>query len=358
MRVITEFQEKFSREDADVIDRVVNSSKDQFDSLVDTLGMNPKRSLRYADFSGCDFSNADVRGYDFTGSDLRNCIGHNVKWDSTTKLAGARTDDSIFHARRTLDEFIQSNEVYNKLYKQRQSAYWADNSIWIARRLRREDPDHEGILKVVMRLFFDLKSDVVRSDILYHSRRAVRDLDEYKSFLLSVSSLEVSSNVTVTIITIISNLFVSDEAIFKTLMFYIVHSDFRVRAAAVKGVTRSTFFDSRKEEVRSVLEKEESQVVRGSYMRAVFAKTSTALAAGKNAKSFLVDYDRSVTYSTIIKFVDKWLDSNPRVDPPWIERIQMFYRDLLLLRDQGIPYVFDTDIDKYISAELSKKQKK
>ena len=52
---------------------VDQASTDDFVQLIQIAGLDPKKHLRFADWSGVDFSGCDLRGFDFTGARLRNC---------------------------------------------------------------------------------------------------------------------------------------------------------------------------------------------------------------------------------------------------------------------------------------------
>ena len=53
--------------------RIDESQTRNFAELVKLAGLDPQRHLRFADWSGVDFSRCDLRGYDFTGARLENC---------------------------------------------------------------------------------------------------------------------------------------------------------------------------------------------------------------------------------------------------------------------------------------------
>ena len=53
--------------------RVLSADTDDFCELLELAGLDPGKDLRFQDFSGCDFSGANLRGYDFTGARLHGC---------------------------------------------------------------------------------------------------------------------------------------------------------------------------------------------------------------------------------------------------------------------------------------------
>ena len=67
---------------------VENSRADNFKSLIQLSGLDPTKHLRFADWSGVDFSGCDLNGYDFTGARLHGC---NFKG---ARIVGARFDQA------------------------------------------------------------------------------------------------------------------------------------------------------------------------------------------------------------------------------------------------------------------------
>ena len=53
--------------------RVDEAPTDDFAELIRIAGLDPKKHLRFADWSGVDFSGSDLRGFDFTGARLIGC---------------------------------------------------------------------------------------------------------------------------------------------------------------------------------------------------------------------------------------------------------------------------------------------
>jgi len=74
---------------AAVKQRLLSSGKTDFASLVKLAGLDPARHMRFAEWSGADFSGSILRGFDFTGARL---IGCNFKgaW-----IKGARFDQAL-----------------------------------------------------------------------------------------------------------------------------------------------------------------------------------------------------------------------------------------------------------------------
>jgi len=52
---------------------VAEANTESFPELVRLAGLDPARDLRFQDWSGVDFSGADLRGFDFTGARLHGC---------------------------------------------------------------------------------------------------------------------------------------------------------------------------------------------------------------------------------------------------------------------------------------------
>ena len=67
---------------------VLSAESEDFRDLIDLASLNPKKELRFQDWSGVDFSGCDLRGFDFTASRLRGC-----KFEGTL-IEGARFDQA------------------------------------------------------------------------------------------------------------------------------------------------------------------------------------------------------------------------------------------------------------------------
>ena len=71
-------------------ERLVDSAGTQdFAELIRIAELDPKKHLRFADWSGVDFSGSDLRGFDFTGAKL---IGCNFK---EARIERARFDQAL-----------------------------------------------------------------------------------------------------------------------------------------------------------------------------------------------------------------------------------------------------------------------
>jgi formylglycine-generating enzyme required for sulfatase activity len=68
--------------------KVGEAETENFAELIRLSGLDPKRHLRFADWSDIDFSGADLRGFDFTGARLHGC-----RFDGA-RIAGARFDQA------------------------------------------------------------------------------------------------------------------------------------------------------------------------------------------------------------------------------------------------------------------------
>ena len=64
---------------------IADAPTNNFVELIRLSGLDPSRHLRFADWSGVDFSACDLRGYDFTGARLYGC-----------KFDGALIDGALF----------------------------------------------------------------------------------------------------------------------------------------------------------------------------------------------------------------------------------------------------------------------
>jgi formylglycine-generating enzyme required for sulfatase activity len=68
--------------------QVAEAETEDFASLIRLAGLDPKRALRFENWSGVDFSGSDLRGFDFTGARLNGC-----RFDGA-RIAGARFDQA------------------------------------------------------------------------------------------------------------------------------------------------------------------------------------------------------------------------------------------------------------------------
>jgi hypothetical protein len=57
----------------DVASTIANSATENFAELFRVSGLDPKRHLKFADWSGVSFRDANLRGFDFTGARLLGC---------------------------------------------------------------------------------------------------------------------------------------------------------------------------------------------------------------------------------------------------------------------------------------------
>ena len=79
-----------SQLELEALERSVDEAPtDNFAELIRIAGLDPKKHLRFADWSGVDFSGSDLRGFDFTGARL---IGCNFKG---ALIEGARFDQAL-----------------------------------------------------------------------------------------------------------------------------------------------------------------------------------------------------------------------------------------------------------------------
>lgn len=72
----------------EIAQRVANAEMDDFAELIRLAGLDPKKHLRFADWSDLNFERCDLRGFDFTGARLNGC-----KFDSA-RIDGARFDQA------------------------------------------------------------------------------------------------------------------------------------------------------------------------------------------------------------------------------------------------------------------------
>jgi formylglycine-generating enzyme required for sulfatase activity len=83
---------KLSREEwKSLIDTICHAGTDDFAQLAALSGLDPAKHLRFANWSGVNFADCDLRGFDFSGSRLINC-------DFTGALIeGARFDLAVMN---------------------------------------------------------------------------------------------------------------------------------------------------------------------------------------------------------------------------------------------------------------------
>lgn len=147
---------------------VSEAKDDNFVRLIDTLGMDRRKDLRFVDLSGVDFTNCDLRGFDFTGSDLRGTSGRNVTWDETTIFTGADVDRSVFSYDLARQEIVTRLPELGREYARIRRAYWTDQSIWVMDTLKSGIKNAAERQALAMELYFDATDDVVRNTILQY----------------------------------------------------------------------------------------------------------------------------------------------------------------------------------------------
>lgn len=145
---------------------VVEAPTDNFNTLVEISGLNPKSSFRYADLRGVIFDDTDLRGFDFTGANLLGARGRNVVWDTTTVLDDAEIEGSIFAEGKIDDDW----ELYPNLAQR----HWTDIIIWMDGLLAHEKDFAENG-RILLRLFSTFSDSFVR-------RRALQVLARKQSF--------------------------------------------------------------------------------------------------------------------------------------------------------------------------------
>src|SRR5271165_7077689 len=75
--------------DVEAAERRIDEAKNEnFVELVEIAGLDPKRHLRFADWSGVDFMGCYLRGFDFTAARLNGC-----RFDGA-RIDGARFDQA------------------------------------------------------------------------------------------------------------------------------------------------------------------------------------------------------------------------------------------------------------------------
>jgi formylglycine-generating enzyme required for sulfatase activity len=84
-----------SQLDIEARERLVDEAPtEDFAELIRIAGLDPKKNLRFADWSGVDFGGSDLRGFEFTGAQL---IGCNLEG---ALIEGARFDQALIDEAR------------------------------------------------------------------------------------------------------------------------------------------------------------------------------------------------------------------------------------------------------------------
>jgi formylglycine-generating enzyme required for sulfatase activity len=98
---------------------IIRSESDNFVELLRISGLDPKTDLRFADWSGLDFSGCDLRGYDFTGARLHGC-----KFNGAL-IEGARFDQAeIDRANlRAAKDWAVHNKSWKKTWRPHSSEH-------------------------------------------------------------------------------------------------------------------------------------------------------------------------------------------------------------------------------------------
>jgi hypothetical protein len=76
---------------SELVNIVCKYDTGNFADLVAHSGLDPRKHLKFADWSGVDFSRSDLRGFDFTAARLRNTNF------SGSRIDGARFDQAVLN---------------------------------------------------------------------------------------------------------------------------------------------------------------------------------------------------------------------------------------------------------------------
>jgi hypothetical protein len=286
---------------------ILSSDIDNFQVISGLLELDPKEDYKYIDLRGVDFSDSDIRGYDFTGSDLRGTTGINVKRDGTTIILGARLEGSLFEIEARLDDFFRSNEAARTQLGRLSDAYWTEASTWVGSNVRRSSPHLSRDLRIAMALFRSTMSAVVRSDIIYFSRAAFTDGNEYCDFLMYILSKDdTTPDMMRTILRIIAQAFSSNERAFHALVRFLRDDDLGTRIIALQGLVRSQFFVAASEVIAQIMEKESEQYARLSYFRLLCSRVHRPTEFEDWLSEYQIDPHKEITLETIAEISRNW----------------------------------------------------
>jgi hypothetical protein len=93
------------------IDEITKEPPLRFDRMIARAGLDPKRHLRFRDWSGTDFSACNLRDFDFSACDLSGCSF----LDSC--IAGAHFDLAILAHNGALPADLSAASDYNEFVR-------------------------------------------------------------------------------------------------------------------------------------------------------------------------------------------------------------------------------------------------
>jgi Pentapeptide repeats (8 copies) len=269
------------------------STAGDFSSLVIEHQLNPNRDFRHADLSGVDFSGCDLRGFDFTGADLTKSHGFDVLLDHTTVLEKADVSGSIFQHEWTLRKTFEENSELSAHLRSLQGKHWTKIAEWtLDEVLQSKSKDHK-LFALISRLFESFSE--ARGTILMAARHAIVDVENYRSFLLNITTRrDVPISTLITTLKALASSFRDDASVSHQMFSYMLHSDHRVRGIAISYLVYSKWAMTNRREFMMRIAEESFVQNRQFYLRTVLESVKAAI--GINMAAILRDPEGSHEY--------------------------------------------------------------
>ena len=219
------------------------SFKDQnFAAQVKYLGLDPAHDFMHSDLSCVDFSNCDLRGFNFTGADLRDSIGVNVLWDSSTNFTNADVRGSLFWYFLENAKYFDAHPEDLETVRRLTSETWT-NAILGVERLLQADKGRGSSIRIAHAVFDETKSSVVRSNVLAFMRIASDNVEDHKNFIFNVFARHPDQpGIVISGIRTLSAFYQDEMDVFSWLTAFLQNPNQDMRREAFKGLIASKHF--------------------------------------------------------------------------------------------------------------------
>jgi hypothetical protein len=263
------FNEIVAPEIVKLADQFLSYSNDNFCAQVEFLNLDPKLDFKNADLCGVDFSESDIRGFDFTGSDLRGATGINVQWDSSTILANAETDSSIFSYRLSSDRFFAGRPHLAERVRRLTNEYWTKAVLGVEEILTSGKGNTDSIW-IAKAVFDETRDIVVKSNVLFFMRKVSDSPEDHKNFVFNVFARHSGqTNVLVSAIRTLNALYRNDIGALNLLVRCLNHPEPRIRSEALNGILASIHLKSVLDRVRQLVIASDNSILRRKFLGCV-----------------------------------------------------------------------------------------
>jgi uncharacterized protein YjbI with pentapeptide repeats len=295
---------------SDTFDLVADTTGD-FSQLVQLLQLDKSCDFVFSNLSEVDFSNADLRGFNFTGADLRNSYGVDVLIDDTTNLEGADVQGSCFATYKRERELFQKKHDAGAMYEALRSGNPYEFSHWVHARftgkrdthpvLRKMDNDTATIL--CQKLIADEIDLTKRTDLFYNIRNITGSSSEMRELILYLLARHASNTSVINrFLKIAGSAYSNDKIVAQAILTLTNAIDEHVRETAFITISRTNFFLSHFQKIRSAFMLAENKNVRRRLLNAAAIEQGrpSQRAISLRALSQDVPLDEILDYSELL----------------------------------------------------------